>query len=149
MKMTITTSASSPERNEEMLDMCFSDYHKEVYGFRPRNATWDYYVCLSQAEFNEELAQMEAQNEAQFLEARADEAEDVADFKEQVEDAIRIGAGDETTALRWITSEEEFYSGQCVEHFVWQRGILFTTYGRNLVEKLLNVVTFKEFQKYG
>ena len=42
-----------------------------------------------------------------------------------------------------LTENEEFYSGQDVESWVWDKGILFCDYGKNLVKKLETIVKFK------
>jgi hypothetical protein len=55
-----------------------------------------------------------------------------------------MGAGDEETALRWLTQDQEFYHEQDVEHWVYTQGILFTDYGRELVAQLNNTVSYKE-----
>ena len=39
---------------------------------------------------------------------------------------------------------ETFYLEQCVEAWVWKRGILFTDYGRELVKELVEIVTFED-----
>ena len=70
----------------------------------------------------------------------------IADFEGLVGDTIYThGAGDRETALRWLTSEETFYNRQCVEHWVFDRGFLFTSHGKAVVEELMNIVTFEEF----
>ena len=56
-----------------------------------------------------------------------------------------FGAGDRKTALSWITGQETFYHSQDVEHFVWEQGILFTQYGKKLIEDLLGIVEYKEW----
>jgi hypothetical protein len=55
-----------------------------------------------------------------------------------------MGASDEETAIRWLTADEEFYHSQDVEHWIYNQGILFTDYGRELVKKLDNTVSYKE-----
>ena len=55
---------------------------------------------------------------------------------------IEAGAGNRITALRWMTSTETFYLEQDVEHWVWNQGILFTDYGRELVKELCTIVEF-------
>ena len=121
----------------------FSDLHKDAYGFRPRghefyDATperkqeiWDYFCTIV-----EENIAAEREHEARAL----------RDFEQEVENMIDLGAGDRTTALRWMTQNETFYHEQDVEHWVWNRGILFTDEGRELVEDLMNIVTFTEWE---
>ena len=55
---------------------------------------------------------------------------------------IEAGAGNRITALRWMTSTETFYIEQDVERWVFNHGILFTAYGRELVEELCTIVEF-------
>jgi hypothetical protein len=43
-----------------------------------------------------------------------------------------------------LTADEEFYHSQDVEHWIYNQGILFTDYGRELVKKLDNTVSYKE-----
>mgnify|MGYP000935642091 FL=1 len=74
------------------------------------------------------------------------EEEAVENFKSLVQKTIDLGAADEETALRWLTQDEEFYNFQCVESWVWDKGIMFTDYGRELVKRLLDVVSYKEYE---
>ena len=69
----------------------------------------------------------------------------IADFEEMVDEAIYCGAGDRYTALRWFTNGETFYGRQDVEHWVYNHGFLFTSHGKAVVEELMNIVTFEEF----
>lgn len=140
--MKITTPCNTEARIEEMQDMCFSDFYKDTYGVRPRDAAWEYYEGLSAEEFNKDIEYMISKMEADTLaEAQAQE-EAVQTFKQTVQKTIELGAGDEETALRWMTQSQTFYNGQCVEHYVWEQGILFTDYGRELVDKLYNIVEY-------
>lgn len=120
----------------------FSDFHKDTYGFRPRNhefydATperkqeiWD--TISKDFELNQEWE-------------RLAEQENIAQFNRDVETFISFGAGDRTGALRWMTQNEKFYNQQCVEHWVWNLGILFTDEGRALVKELMEIVQFEEY----
>jgi len=83
---------------------------------------------------------MNAAQEAE--EARA--AGCVKDFKAEVDMVINtFGAEDRATALKWITDGDRFFfSRQDVEGWVYNRGILFTDYGRTLVEELMKIVQF-------
>ena len=73
------------------------------------------------------------------------EARDVAKSEARVQDVIRLRAGDRKPAIGWITGQETFYHSQDVEHFVWEQGILFTQYGKKLIEDLLGIVEYKEW----
>ena len=136
------TTVEEFERYE--LETTIWEAYKDAYGVRPRHMDFKSMTI-------EELRQ-----EADFLCNAAQEAadaeqkqaeEDVLAFKRLVDYAINLGADNEETALRWLTSNEQFYSKQDVEHFVWGHGILFTDYGKELVEKLCSIVTFMEYEE--
>lgn len=123
----------------------FSDLHKDVYGFRPSAIFMKNVKNFSDQERDdlwESLCdQLEENTKVEVAQAELD----VAKFEARVLDVIDLGAGDRETALRWITSQETFYHSQCVEHFVWEQGILFTDYGKALLKELLNIVEYKEY----
>jgi len=119
----------------------FSDFHKDAYGFRPRNHRF-YDADTTPAEKQEIWdATGRAFDRRQAEEARREE-EALADFKDQITKVIEAGAGDRQTALRWMTQGETFYHHQCVEMWVYDQGILFTDYGRELVKELEKIVEF-------
>lgn len=123
----------------------FSDLHKDAYGFRPRGHRF----------YDAETTDKERQNiwdnlcqvvEDNMAAGREHEARALRDFESQVNLNISLGAGDRATALRWMTQSETFCNEQCVEHWVWNLGILFTDEGRQLVKDLMNIVTFQEWE---
>ena len=120
----------------------FSDLHKDAYGFRPRDHGFydaDTTPAQKQEIWDATILDMNAAQEAE--EARA--ADCVKDFKAEVDMVINtFGAGDRATALKWITDCDTFEHSQDVEHWVYNRGILFTDYGRTLVEELMKIVEF-------
>ena len=120
-------------------DNIFSDLHKDAYGFRPRGH--EYYEAAPARKQEIWVKVCEDLEVAQDEEARR-EQEAVAEFKAQITKVIEAGAGNRITALRWMTSTETFYLEQDVEHWVWNQGILFTDYGRELVKELCTIVEF-------
>ena len=127
-------------------EQTISDLHKDARGFRPHAA------------FTEGWRQSDDENKqaiwdgllreldhVQAEEARR-EPEALADFELEVLRTIDLGAGDRKTALRWMTQSSTFHTSQCVEGWVFSRGILFTDYGRELVKELMDIVTFKELE---
>lgn len=119
-------------------DQLYSDFHKDAYGFRPghddpfytasperKQIIWD--LCTEQYEFK-------CSQEAQ------EEAESIQYFKDYVDAMIRNGAKDEATAYRWIVESKEFQNEMDVEHYVWNQGILFTDYGKQICRILSNMV---------
>jgi hypothetical protein len=117
-----------------------SDASKDAYGFRLR-LDWD---SMSLEELRDEASRVwqYAVAEAELEQER--EKLDLEDFKALVQQTIDMGAGDEETALRWLTQGETFYHGQCVESWVHKQGILFTDYGRELVKRLKDLVDYVE-----
>ena len=148
-----TTTVSDPAHWAEMdvftvedykryqLVSYISDAHKDAYGFRPRGYDFDRMTMDQLKEWADELS-AEVAREIEREDAR--KADAVAEFKALVQSTIEMGAGDEETAIRWLTSDEEFYHEQDVEHWVYNQGILFTDYGRELVAQLNSTVSFKE-----
>ena len=121
----------------------FSDLHKDAYGFRPRDHEFYSATPERKQEIWDYFCQVVEDNNAA---EREHEARALRDFEQEVQNTIELGAGDRATALRWMTQSEEFYNEQCVEHWVWNRGILFTDEGRQLVKDLMDIVTFQEWE---
>jgi hypothetical protein len=84
--------------------------------------------------------------ETAMAEEEAQEKHCEQEFKKLIQETIELGAGDEETALRWLTQDNNFYHSQDIESWVWDKGILFTTYGKELVKKLEGIVTFKNWE---
>ena len=126
-------------------DNIFSDLHKDAYGFRPRGH--EYYEAAPARKQEIWVKVCEDLEVAQDEEGRrAQEA--IAEFEAEIQENIEYGAGDRKTALRWMTqwALHRFYHSQDVEAWVYKQGILFTDYGRELVEELMEIVTFEEFE---
>lgn len=121
-----------------------SDLHKDVYGYRPREAFWADWDNCTPAEKQKTWDEYCNALEANSIQEAVQEAADVAKFEDRVQDVIAIGAGNRTTALEWIVGQETFYHIQDVEHFVWQQGILFTDYGKKLIKEIAAIVKYKD-----
>ena len=126
-------------------DDLWSDLHKDVYGFRPRGADKDNWDLMGptrkQAHWDQLCAKLEENTKAEK------EAELVAieKFEARIKDVIELGAGNRTNALLWISGTETFHHIQDVEHFVWEQGVLFTKYGKQLIKDLAEIVEYKEY----
>jgi len=127
-------------------DCGFSDLHKDVYGFRPREMMMKNWQAMN-AKQKETLWNCLCEElEENIKLSKIVEQEAVERFEARVADVISFGADDRQTALRWITGTEKFYHSQDVEHFVWEQGILFTDYGKKLIKELLDIVEFEEIE---
>ena len=129
-------------------DDIISDLYKDVYGVRPREAFYADWNNCTPAEKQKTWDEYCDTLEQQIAEQKIREATCVERFEDRIKDVIGLGAGDRTTALRWIAQQETFYHIQDVEHFVWEQGILFTDYGKALVKELASIVTYKEVDVY-
>ena len=127
-------------------EQTISDLHKDARGFRPRGA---FIEGWNQSDDENKQAiwdgLLRELDRVQAEEARR-EREALFEFHAELQDIIDLGACDRKTALRWMTQSETFYSHQCVEGWVYSRGILFTDYGRELVKELMDIVPFKEWE---
>lgn len=130
----------------DFCDDTFSDLHKDVYGFRPRGIIMENWNMMSdeqkQVRWDELCEELEANENADRIALR----NNIASHQNSVQNVIDVGAGDRATAISWMVSEEEFYHSQDVEHYVWNLGILFSDYGRELIEEIKSVVTYKELE---
>ena len=133
------TTLADLERDE--LATYIYEEHKTAFGCKGRHYDFDSMTLEELKETADYIS--EAASEQMRLEAEQ-EARDLDAFKALVQKTIADGAGDETTALRWLTQGETFYHGQCVESWIWDHGILFTDYGRDLAKRLMNIVEFKD-----
>jgi len=122
-----------------------SDLHKDARGFRP---TEDWMIMFENQ--SEEMQQeifdglVEELEEANEEEARL-EALALEQFNQLLAKCMSYGAQSREDALRWMIQDTKFYNEQCVEHWVWNQGILFTDEGRALVKELMEIVKFEEY----
>ena len=123
----------------------FSDLHKDVHGFRPSEIFMKNVKRFSDQERDDLWEALCIQLEENTKAEKAQEEADVAKFEARIQDVIELGAGNRTNALLWIIGTETFYHIQDVEHFVWEQGILFTDYGKQLVKDLAEIVEYKEY----
>jgi hypothetical protein len=119
------------------------DAYKDAYGYRPRHLDFE---SMTMAELEAEADSVFAAADAQYEYEKAREAEDLTEFKALVQKTIELGAGDEETALRWLVQDEEFYSVQDVEHFIYNKGILFTDYGKEMVKRIDAMIEYEEWE---
>ena len=123
-----------------------SDLHKDAYGHRPSFGWWDSWNNSSDAYkqrvWNGLLLALDDTMERERLQKIVD----LAEFEREIAITIAAGAADRVTALRWMTQNALFQHEQDVEHWVWERGILFTDEGRALVKELMEIVEFAEWK---
>jgi hypothetical protein len=120
------------------------DAYKEAYGIRPRFMDFE---SMSMDQLRKEADSCANAAEAEMKREEEQQEADLAEFKSLIQKTIELGAGDEETALRWLTQSEVFYHGQDVEHWVWNKGILFTDYGRELTKRLAQIVDYASYEE--
>jgi hypothetical protein len=125
-------------------EQIFSDFHKDAYGFRPRGH--EFYTATP-ARKQEIWDSVGRAFDIRQEEEAEEKARALREFTSSLESAIEVGAGDRTTALRWMTDGDTFYGRLDVEHWVFNRGILFTDEGRALVEELMSIVTISDWRR--
>jgi len=123
MSMAITTPAGSHARIEEMQEMCFSDFHKDVYGYRPRGETWDFYVNLDMATFEFALDNMMRLLEENAKIQEEQEAKALVVFKKKLANTMREYKCDWKKALdRLMLAEENELN---VGFYLWNQQISY------------------------
>lgn len=126
-------------------DDIISDLHKDVRGYRPTASWWQMWNALGKAEKQNVWDALCNDLETKIKHEKIAEEQAVAEFKERIEQAQVWGARDYWDALRWITGCETFYHIQDVEHFVWEQGILFTDFGKQLIKDIAKITEYKEY----
>jgi hypothetical protein len=99
---------------------------------------------VSDEEFKKEQDYWFAQSEIAFNEEVAAKAEAVANFEAEVNVCLEAGAIDRATALRLMTEGERFYHPHDVDHWVWDKGILFTPEGKAVCKELEVLIEYDE-----
>jgi len=109
-------------------DACFSDLHKDAYGFRPSGDQWAAWSTMSEAELLEEEQYMIRVMEREIDEENQRKADAAARFEAAVAATVAAGAGDRATAIRWMIDAEdcsEDVAHYGMEAFEWRMGIDF------------------------
>ena len=118
--------------HRENMILLYSGFHKDAYGFRPRTIN---VYALTTEELEADFDRFEAtckinRHEEEMAEMEADIA-----FRALITNTIAIGAGDEVTALRWIAEGAVEQYGYDYEHFLWNQGIAYSAYGKELAKR--------------
>ena len=106
----------------EQLQCNFSDFYKDVHGFRPRSASTEQWNSTEWLKEQIEVLGRESvlvqEREAQY------EREAIAKFEVRVSAIIAAGAKDRLTALRWILDAEdnEYVRGD-LDYFCFNNGL--------------------------
>ena len=123
-------------------DELYSDFHKDVYGFRPRGGGVHNWDNLTPAEKELAWTSMNTTMELHHQEEELRKDHDIRVFQKIIKSTINNGAKDFETALRWLMEADGLpldgtYYPQDVEGFLWRHGICFTHYGHQISSILL------------
>ena len=104
----------------EDLQSTYSDYYKEVYGFRPRNFSDEQWNSVDY--FKGALAELAERAKVVFAEEERREQENVAKFEKSVSDLCAAIGKDRETIVRWL-----FDGADCRDwdQYCWELGIPF------------------------
>jgi len=81
----------------------FSDFYKEVNGFRPRSHRfYDDETTDDERQEIWDVLMMDMDREFEYQ--RQEEANAISEFEAKINETINLGAGDRNTALRWLLS---------------------------------------------
>jgi len=106
----------------------FWDMYKDAYGVRPRGidtSTW------TLAQFQEEFVILGQAIDREEIARKASEAEAVTKFEQHVTNTICMGAGDRTTALRWIMEASDANGDW--EYFCYCNGLPYRYFAKEVV----------------
>lgn len=105
--------------NLDMLQSEYSDFYKEVYGFRPRHISEEHWNSEEWLENAIGKLAEEAKNEAERQNARYSSA--INALEDNIVSLIKNGANDRDTAVRWLMDAEEV--GNDVSYFEYRMGV--------------------------
>ena len=125
-------SGEALTEREHMLCV-YSDFHKDAYGIRPRGIN---VFAMTTEELSADFATFSKVCDENAKAEAIAEARAVEVFKANVANTIAIGAGDEATALRWLSEAAVEKYGWDWEHYLWNAGILHTEYGKAIGKRI-------------
>lgn len=111
----------------------YSDVYKSLHGIRPR---WAHGQTVEW--YKDALYRLQVQVEEQIREDEIRAQKAIEDFKAQIQQCIRYGAGDEITALRWILEAEQvdvndYYD---LDHWMYRSGFEYTQYAVQVMDTI-------------
>ena len=131
-----TVLATELDLRDDLLGT-ISDFYKDAHGVRPALCR---YREMTNLQLEAEIEKLGHEVEAAIQQDQQRDLRAVADFQARIQRTVDSGAGDDITALRWTIQPETFYSAQCIDHFLWSQGILFTDYGRSLATQIQEIL---------
>tara|TARA_R110002153_G_scaffold245831_1_gene401394 strand:+ start:630 stop:1019 length:390 start_codon:yes stop_codon:yes gene_type:complete len=119
-----------------------SDLHKDARGFRPSVDYTQWFNALPLYAKAKEWDRLTEEVKESSVQQGVTEAICLDDFKKTIAGVMKSLDIDRKTALCWLTQSTKFYTIQCVEHWVWKHGVLFTDYGKELVKEIDQLIEY-------
>jgi len=82
-------------------DRLFSDMHKDAYGFRPTQATWQAWALMTDAQLDEEAIRLQAAVDESIENDAREQRAASAKFEAAIADIMSVGNVSRETAIRW------------------------------------------------
>jgi hypothetical protein len=101
-----------------------SDLHKEAFGFRPSASYYTHWRSLTDQDKQIEWDNLCAASDQSEQDERDAEARNYARWQTQLEELIRMGAGDKATAIRWDMQAQNADPGE-VSFYCYARGLSY------------------------
>jgi len=109
-------------------DTYLSDMFKDVNGYRPRH----YKEWWTTAELKAEYDYLGRELDYVMKAEKKAEIKAVKKFKKLIKETISYGAGDRTTAIKWLVQGEglDFRSVEDLKYFFWGHGLSYVLQNR-------------------
>jgi hypothetical protein len=120
--MRITTKAGTHARIKEMEDIFFSDFHKDVYGYRPRMGEWTSWVEMSAVAFNEALDRMMTMMLEDIAREEKEQAEALVEFKDELKLMMREEGCNWKRAMGLLMIQDD---ERDIGYWLWKKNISF------------------------
>ena len=120
------------------------DLHKAARGRRPSCDWDDWFAALPLAEKQVVWDDLVAESDERDAEETRAEQWHCRQFRDAIRATMRAGAPSVDDALRWMADGLKPYTIQCIEHWVWEHGILFTPLGKAVIQRLDAMTDYKE-----
>lgn len=133
--------AADQQAERDELQTWIYEGHKLAFGVKGRHYDFE---KMTLHQLREEAAYIQREVKRTEHEDMLNAARRLAEFENSIQICITHGAPDRETALRWLTDGLTFHGPQCVEQYVWDKGILFTAFGRKLVDDLSQIVVWEQ-----
>ena len=120
----------------------FSDFHKDAYGFRPSGRDTFYHSNDQEKQVIWDRTQEDLNLRVRNNNNKADAAIEIFKFEMFSHENFGV-AGDSTEEiLAEMVDLNTLENTQDIEHWVWNKGFLFTAFGKDIIKTLTDMKGF-------